>query len=77
MQFIAEALTRQVVVVSFRSPSQLPSYTIRILKKTVPTGGVSDYNDIRSLWQPYGTFNNQNLISADIDFDAHMVMVSE
>lgn len=54
-----------------QSPSQLPSYTIRLLKKTVPTGGVSDYNNIRSLWQPYSSFNTQNLINADIDFDAY------
>ena len=54
-----------------QAPSQLPSYTIRLLKKTVPVGGVSQYSDIRSLWQPYGNFNTQNFINADIDFDAY------
>lgn len=48
-----------------QSPSQLPTYTIRLFKKSLPTGGTSVYDNISSTWQPYGSFNSQTFINAD------------
>ena len=48
-----------------QTPSQLPTYTIRLFKKSLPSGGVSPYDNISSLWQPYGTFNSQTFINSD------------
>ena len=48
-----------------QAPNQLPTYIIRVFKKTAPSGGTSTSNKIQSLWQPYGSFNNKTFITGD------------